>query len=163
MQFQISFAFWFSRRFLKINKSGCDLIGFSEENILYHNFDEFVHPDDKEIFNDQVTDLEKRKVHSNLKIAMLRVMVILWLSWYCNSTLKEGLIYATAKNITEKKIKRIESWGKKSCENWKLSDLVNESVFWSDEVHQLHDTDVKSFIPALEGAMNFIGQIFANW
>jgi hypothetical protein len=34
-------------------------------------------------------------------------------------------------------------------------DLVNESVFWSDEVHQLHDTDVKSFIPALEGAMNF--------
>jgi hypothetical protein len=53
------------------------LIGFSEENILYHNFDEFVHPDDKEIFNDQVTDLEKR-VHSNLKIAMLRVMVILF-------------------------------------------------------------------------------------
>jgi hypothetical protein len=31
-------------------------------------------------------------------------------------------------------------------------------VFWSDEVHQLHDTDVKSFIPALEGAMNFIGR-----
>jgi hypothetical protein len=30
-------------------------------------------------------------------------------------------------------------------------------------IHQLHDTDVKSFIPALEGAMNFIGQIFANW
>jgi PAS domain S-box-containing protein len=53
--------FRFSRRFLKINKSGCDLIGFSEENILYHNFDEFVHPDDKEIFNDQVTDLEKRE------------------------------------------------------------------------------------------------------
>jgi PAS domain S-box-containing protein len=50
----------FQGRFLKINKSGCDLIGFSEENILYHNFDEFVHPDDKEIFNDQVTDLEKK-------------------------------------------------------------------------------------------------------
>jgi hypothetical protein len=45
--------------------------------------------------------------------------------------------------------------------SWEV-DLVNESVFWSDEVHQLHDTDVKSFIPALEGAMNFIGQIFAN-
>jgi hypothetical protein len=78
MQFRYHLRFRFSRRFLKINKSGCDLIGFSEENILYHNFDEFVHPDDKEIFNDQVTDLEKRKVHSNLKIAMLRVMVILF-------------------------------------------------------------------------------------
>jgi hypothetical protein len=72
MQFRYHLRFRFSRRFLKINKSGCDLIGFSEENILYHNFDEFVHPDDKEIFNDQVTDLEKRKVHSNLKIAMLQ-------------------------------------------------------------------------------------------
>jgi hypothetical protein len=41
--------------------------------------------------------------------------------------------------------------------SWEV-DLVNESVFWSDEVHQLHDTDVKSFIPALEGAMNFIGR-----
>jgi PAS domain S-box-containing protein len=49
----------FQGRFLKINKSGCDLIGFSEENILYHNFDEFVHPDDKEIFNDR--DLGKEK------------------------------------------------------------------------------------------------------
>jgi hypothetical protein len=38
--------------------------------------------------------------------------------------------------------------------SWEV-DLVNESVFWSDEVHQLHDTDVKSFIPDLEGAMNF--------
>jgi PAS domain-containing protein len=61
MQFRYHLRFRFSRRFLKINKSGCDLIGFSEENILYHNFDEFVHPDDKEIFNDQVTDLEKRE------------------------------------------------------------------------------------------------------
>jgi hypothetical protein len=48
------------------------------------------------------------------------------------------------------------------AKNWEV-DLVNESVFWSDEVHQLHDTDVKSFIPDLvAGAMNFIGR-FANW
>jgi hypothetical protein len=72
MQFRYHLRFRFSGRFLKINKSGCDC-GFSEENILYHNFDEFVHPDDKEIFNDQVMSLEKRKVHSNLKIATLRV------------------------------------------------------------------------------------------
>jgi PAS domain-containing protein len=77
----------FQGRFLKINKSGCDLIGFSEENILYHTFDEFVHPDDK-VFNDQVTEFKKRKVHSNLKIAI--TMVIFWLSWYCNSTLKRA-------------------------------------------------------------------------
>jgi hypothetical protein len=43
----------FQGRFLKINKSGCDLIA-SAKRILYHKLDEFVHPDDKEIFNDQV-------------------------------------------------------------------------------------------------------------
>jgi PAS domain S-box-containing protein len=148
----------FQGRFLKINKSGCDLIGFSEENILYHNFDEFVHPDDKEIFNDQVTDLEKEK--STFKFENRYVTSdgdTLWLSWYCNSTLKEGLIYATAKNITEeKKLRELNREVRSLAKigSWEV-DLVNESVFWSDEVHQLHDTDVKSFIPALEGAMNF--------
>jgi hypothetical protein len=49
------------------------LLGFNEEDILYHTFDEFVHPDDKRIFINQVMSLEKRKVHSNLKIATLPV------------------------------------------------------------------------------------------
>jgi PAS domain-containing protein len=47
------------------------------------------------------------------------------------------------------------------AKNWEV-DLVNESVFWSDEVHQLHDTDVKSFIPDFKGAMNFYRQIFTT-
>jgi PAS domain S-box-containing protein len=148
----------FQGRFLKINKSGCDLIGFSEENILYHNFDEFVHPDDKEIFNDQVTDLEKEK--STFKFENRYVTNngdTLWLSWYCNSTLKEGLIYATAKNITEeKKLRELNREVRSLVKigSWEV-DLVNKSVFWSDEVHQLHDTNPKSFIPDLESAINF--------
>jgi PAS domain S-box-containing protein len=148
----------FQGRFLKINKSGCDLIGFSEENILYHNFDEFVHPDNKEIFNDQVTDLEKEK--STFKFENRYVTNngdTLWLSWYCNSTLKEGLIYATAKNITEeKKLRELNREVRSLVKigSWEV-DLVNKSVFWSDEVHQLHDTNPKSFIPDLESAINF--------
>jgi hypothetical protein len=49
----------------------------SEENILYHNFDEFVHPDDKEIFNDQVTDLEKKSTFK-FENRYVTVMVILF-------------------------------------------------------------------------------------
>jgi PAS domain S-box-containing protein len=49
----------FQGRFLKINKSGCDLLGFNEEDILYHTFDEFVHPDDKEVFINQVMSTER--------------------------------------------------------------------------------------------------------
>jgi PAS domain S-box-containing protein len=110
MQFQISFAFRFSRRFLKINKSGCDLIGFSEENIST-SFDEFVHPDDKEIFNDQYHGFRKEK--STFKFENRYVTSDgdnLWLSWYCNSTLKEGPNLCNGKEYNRrKKIKRIES------------------------------------------------------
>jgi hypothetical protein len=44
-----------------------------------------------EIFNDQVTVLE-RGVHSNLKIAPMCSDGDTFGWWYCNSTLKEGLI-----------------------------------------------------------------------
>jgi PAS domain-containing protein len=29
----------FKGRFLKINKTGCELLGYTEEEILYHNFE----------------------------------------------------------------------------------------------------------------------------
>jgi hypothetical protein len=49
----------------------------SAKNILYHNFGIF-HPDDKEIFNDQVTDLEKEKSTFKFENRYVTVMVILF-------------------------------------------------------------------------------------
>lgn len=43
--------------------------------------------------------------------------------------------------------------------SWEV-DLVNQSVFWSDEVHHLHQTDPKSFVPNLETAINFYREDF---
>jgi PAS domain S-box-containing protein len=95
----------FQGKFLKINKTGCDLLGYCEEEILYHNFQEFAHPDDKGILINEVDGLEKEQntfEFENRYITNSGNTV--WLSWYCNSTLKEGLIYATAKDITSIKI-----------------------------------------------------------
>jgi PAS domain S-box-containing protein len=148
----------FQGRFLKINKSGCDLLGFNEEDILYHTFDEFVHPDDKEVFINQVMSLEKEEdtfKFENRYITNSGDHV--WLSWYCNSTLKEGLIYATAQNITEeKKLRELNREVRSLAKigSWEI-DLVQQSLFWSDEVHQLHDTNPKSFVPDLKVAINF--------
>ena len=44
----------FQGKFLKINNAGCDLLGYSQEDILYHNFEEFAHPDDKGVFINEV-------------------------------------------------------------------------------------------------------------
>lgn len=64
----------FQGKFLKINNAGCELLGLSEENILYHNFEEFkfedpVHPENKNSFRDQVLDLDEGGIDSNLKTA----------------------------------------------------------------------------------------------
>jgi PAS domain S-box-containing protein len=147
----------FQGRFLKINKSGCDLLGYSEDDILYHAFDEFVHPDDKEIFSNQL--FGPKSDESTFKFDLRYITSsndIIWLSWHCDPSLRETIIYATAKNITEENKSRelnriVRSLAK--IGSWEI-DLENQTVFWSDEVHQIHETDPNSFVPDFESAIN---------
>jgi PAS domain S-box-containing protein len=153
----------FQGRFLKINKTGCVLLGYSEADILYHNFQEFSHPDDKEIFINEVEGLQKDENTFKFDNRYItRSGNIVWLSWYCNSTLKEGLIYATAKDITEeKKLRELNRQARNLAKigSWEV-DLVNQSVFWSNEVQQLHETDPKTFVPSFENGPKFFREDF---
>jgi hypothetical protein len=76
--------------------------------------------------------------------------------------LKGGLIYATAQNITEKKLRELnrEVRGLAKLEVGEV-DLVQQSLF--GQTVQLHDTNPKSFVPDLKVAINFIARIFTNW
>ncbi|MEO6668054.1 MAG: PAS domain S-box protein, partial [Ferruginibacter sp.] len=153
----------FQGRFLKINKAGCELLSFKEEEILYRSFAEFVHPDDKEnTINDFKRLITEGKTNAFESRYISKTGAIVWLSWTCNSSSAEGLIYATAKNITEEKQLRelnrqVSNLAK--IGSWEL-DVVNQRLFWSDEVHQLHETDPKTFIPQLETAINFYRENF---
>ncbi|WP_332911594.1 PAS domain-containing protein [Algoriphagus boritolerans] len=40
-----------------MNTAGCKLLGYSEEELVYHSFDEFVHPEDKDISTKEVMKL----------------------------------------------------------------------------------------------------------
>lgn len=148
----------FNGRFLKINKAGCDLLGYSEEEILYHSFDEFVHPEDKKISSNEISRLtsgartflfENRYITKEGKV--------LWLSWSCHSDITNGLIYASAKNITEEKVLR--ELNKQASKLSKIGawevDLKQSSVYWSEIVHLLHETDPNTFKPDLVSAINF--------
>ena len=77
---------------------------------------------------------------------------------------QEDLIYATAKNITEeKKLRELNRQASSLSKigSWEV-DLINQSLFWSEEVHQLHDTDPEKFIPDLEKAINFYREDFRH-
>jgi len=153
----------FKGRFLKINKSGCELLGYSEEEILLQTFDSFVHPDDIAFLSQEIKQLERKETTLNFENRfMTKRGEIIWLSWYFNSDLHENLIYATAKNITEeKKLRELNRQVNAIAKigSWEIN-LGNKSLFWSEEVHQLHETNPKTFAPNLNNGLNFYREDF---
>jgi len=153
----------FQGRFLKINKSGCELLGYREDEILYHHYGEFIHPDDMDNGQKELMRLEKGETTFKYEARFLtKTGKTLWLSWYCNSSVEEGLIYATAKNITEeKKLRELNQQASKLTKigSWEL-DFTNQTLYWSDEVYHLHETDPESFVPDLNNAIEFYEEDF---
>lgn len=152
-------------KFLKINRAGCDLLGYTEDEILLKTFDDFVHPNyrDKTISNlrewhqgGHIFKLENRYLTKKGEI--------LWLSWTCNLEVSEGLIYASAKNITEeKKLSELheEASSLAKIGSWEI-DLIKDKLFWSPIVHELHETDPNTYFPSLEDGINFYREDFKD-
>ncbi len=153
----------FQGRCLKINKAGCELLGYSEEELLYHCFDEFVHPDDKDISTNEVIKLGEGQSIFNIESRYItKNGDIVWLSWTCSSSVEEGLIYATAKNITEeKKLRELNQqvYSMAKIGSWEV-DLMQDKMYWSDIIHELHETNPTSFVTDLERAINFYREDF---
>jgi len=71
-------------------------------------------------------------------------------------------IVANSRDITEeKKLRELnrQAYSLARIGSWEV-DRVNQIIFWSDEVHKLHETDPKSFLPNLEIAINFYRKDF---
>ncbi|MEB2779287.1 PAS domain S-box protein [Algoriphagus sp. C2-6-M1] len=153
----------FKGRILKINKAGYQLLGYTEEEILYHNFEEFIHPEDKYL---SARELEKLQVGESCFHFENRNITkkgdVVWLSWKCNSEVREGLIYASAKDITnEKKLSILNAQVSFLAKvgSWEI-DLVRQKIFWTDIVYALHETDPDVFPPDLDTGINFYREDF---
>ncbi len=152
-------------KFLKINKAGCDLIGYSEDEILHNTFERFVHPGDKDISHDDLINLNKgAKTFGFENRYITHSGEIIWLSWTSNSNLQEGLIYATARNITaEKKLRQLNKQATELAKigSWEVNFAKNE-IIWSEMLHKLHETDSGTFFPDLEDSINFYREDFRS-
>lgn len=153
----------FEGRFLKINPAGCKLLGYSEEEILFHPFDEFVHPEDERKFLLKNGGLPKESTVFNFENRFLsKDGEVICLSWNCNTALEDGLIYASAKNITaEVRLRELNAQASSLAKigSWEVN-IEKNTVFWSTMVHQLHETDPDSFTPDLGTAINFYREDF---
>ncbi|WP_291115948.1 PAS domain S-box protein [Flavobacterium sp. UBA6135] len=148
----------FQGRFLKMNKAGCELLGYSQEELLYTPFDHYLHPDDKAISAIELNKLQKGDTIFKFENRYItKSGAIVWLNWTSNSVVEERLIYASAKNITtEKNLKELNRQANKMAKigSWEV-DLVQKKVYWSDMVHQLHETDPLTYVPDLDSGIRF--------
>jgi PAS domain S-box-containing protein len=153
----------FQGRFLKMNIAGCKLLGYAEDEILYQSFDKFVHPEDQNISTDEVMKLsEGETVFKFENRYITKQGEIVWLSWICNSGIKEGVIYASAKDITiEKKLRELNRQANSLAKigSWEV-DVIGNKLYWSDLVHELHGTDPKSYFPDLAEGLDFYREDF---
>ncbi|MHA6279553.1 PAS domain S-box protein [Salinimicrobium sp. CAU 1759] len=153
----------FQGNILEINSTACELLGYTEEEIVHHNFKKFCHPGDL----DKVSRKFKLLKTGHTTLAFeIRVVTkggeIIWLSWYCQANLNDGLIYSTAKNITEeKKLRELNRQARQLAKigSWEV-DMLKQTVYWSEEVHKMHETDPKTFSPSLETGINFYREDF---
>ncbi|MEQ8418894.1 MAG: PAS domain S-box protein, partial [Arenibacter algicola] len=148
----------FDGYFKRVNPAGLELLGYSIEEMLSRPIKSFVHEEDRSLTGEKqiglynginIRNFENRYISKQGKIV--------WLSWSATSAPEQGIVYAVAKNITEEKNLRelYQHTGRLAkIGSWEI-DLVDESVFWSNQVHQIHETDLNSYVPSVEKAINF--------
>jgi PAS domain S-box-containing protein len=143
--------------FKKINQAACDLLEYSEKELMAEPFIKFVHPDDRDKTAVQLKNLrlgnptlyfENRYITKSGKIK--------WMGWTSISYPEEGSIYSVAKDITEKK--QLEELLRKATSlarigSWEV-DLTTNLIYWSDITREIHETG-PDYQPVLKGGVNF--------
>jgi len=91
--------------FTKINPAFTRVLGYSEQELLSQSFLEFIHPEDKEPTQNVIDEQLKRgeKVLSFINRYRCKDGSYVWLDWTSSPVPEEGIIYAVARDITEKR------------------------------------------------------------
>ena len=91
--------------FMKTNPACSQMLGYSESELISRPFIEFVHPEDKQPTLDEMARQIQKGFSLNFENRYLcKDGSYRWLSWRANYIQSEGLTYATARDITEKKL-----------------------------------------------------------
>ncbi|SEJ64489.1 PAS domain S-box-containing protein [Cyclobacterium xiamenense] len=151
----------FQGNFLKMNRSGCELLGYQEMEIRGSSFAQFIHPEDAGNTAEAFQNLKSQggifKVENRFLTKSGRVV---WLNWYGNPHLTEQVIYASAKNVTEeKKLQEliVDASQLAKIGGWEL-DLAkqegSDTMYWSPMVKEILEVP-EDYNPSLSGGFEF--------
>jgi PAS domain S-box-containing protein len=94
----------FDGYFKRVNPAVCNVLGYTEEELLSKPISYFQHPDDKEVTQKYRKPILFGKVLKNFENRYITKRgTVVWFAWTSIPVKNEELIYAIAKNITHKK------------------------------------------------------------
>lgn len=120
--------------FKKVNPAMCYLLEYSEEELLSRPFMEFVHPLDKaETATELQNIIEGTPTYYIENRYITKSGKAKWLAWTTTGASELGVLYCSAKDITDKK--ELEVLFQKTTSlarigGWEI-DLANASAYWS--------------------------------
>lgn len=142
--------------FKRINPAAAELLGYSESELLKKPVRFFVHPQDRFATARRIKMLTEGSKTMNFENRYVtKSGQIKWLSWTANAVSADGVIFAVAKDITEKKtladllqktngLARIGSWE---------VNVADRTVYWSDVTKEIREVG-PDFVPDLDDGMN---------
>lgn len=144
-----------------VSPTSTAVLGISPEEFVGRNAFAFIHPED----TDRVKEcLQRLESTSKVKVEPFRFQndkkEWRWVETVLTNMLDNPAvngIVSNSRDITEeKKLRKLNKQTNELAKigSWEL-DFINEELFWSDEVHHLHETDPETFVPELEEAINF--------
>ena len=147
----------FNGYFKKINPVASVILGYTEEELLNRPYRDFVHPDDLDITVAQTEILNKGEATYYFENRYItKSGKIVWLAWSNTSSPEERLIFAVAKDITEKKNLEVllnKSNRLAAIGSWEI-DVTNGTVYWSDITKEIREVD-PDFVPDLSTGISY--------
>jgi diguanylate cyclase (GGDEF)-like protein/PAS domain S-box-containing protein len=144
--------------FTLVNPVWTKVIGWSLEELYAHPYLDFVHPDDVASTVEEAKSLTKgKKVIQFENRYRCKDGGYKWLQWNAQFSPSDGLIYASVRDVTEEKRRRLHSEAIEQTTkvgSWEIN-LKDKSLSWSEITHHIHETDPLTYHPQLEDGMSF--------
>lgn len=133
--------------FKKINQAVATTLGYSFEELYARPINDFVHPDHKELTEKARDELRRSKpLYSFENRYLTKGGETVWLSWTSMPIESEGVIFAIAKNITDKKRVEADRNALLAHLTQRNKDLVKLNYAGSDDL----TSSIHSFLALLE-------------
>ena len=89
--------------FRRVNENFYRVLGYTESELLAKRFVDFVHPEDRDATLTEVSRLSRGETTLRFRNRYLRVdSAAVWLEWNARAVPEEGVIYAVARDVTER-------------------------------------------------------------